>query len=71
MAERQNGVVQWFNDDKDYGFITPDSGAEQLFVHFRAIEGNGFKTLREGQKVTFEAVEGQKGLQADKVQILG
>jgi len=70
MAERQNGTVKLFNDEKGYGFITPESGAD-LFVHFRAIEGNGFKSLKEGQKVTFEAVQGQKGLQADKVQVLG
>jgi cold-shock DNA-binding protein family len=68
MAERQNGTVKWFNDEKGYGFITPESGPD-LFVHFRAIEGNGFKSLKEGQKVTFEAVQGQKGMQADKVQV--
>ncbi|QDY81097.1 cold-shock protein [Streptomyces qinzhouensis] len=70
MAERQNGTVKWFNDEKGYGFITPEAGAD-LFVHFRAIEGNGFKSLKEGQSVTFEAVQGQKGLQADKVQVAG
>ncbi|MFD0339611.1 cold-shock protein [Streptomyces sp. NPDC127117] len=69
MAERQNGTVKWFNDEKGYGFITPESGPD-LFVHFRAIEGNGFKSLHEGQTVTFEAVQGQKGLQADKVQVM-
>ena len=67
MAERQNGTVKWFNDEKGYGFITPESGPD-LFVHFRAIEGNGFKSLKEGQQVTFEAVQGQKGMQADEVQ---
>ncbi|GHH80978.1 cold-shock protein [Kitasatospora indigofera] len=70
MAERQNGTVKWFNDEKGYGFITPESGPD-LFVHFRAIEGDGFKSLAEGQKVTFEAVQGPKGLQADKVQVAG
>ncbi|MEU7635719.1 MULTISPECIES: cold-shock protein [unclassified Streptomyces] len=70
MAERQNGTVKWFNDEKGYGFITPESGPD-LFVHFRAIEGNGFKSLKEGQQVTFEAVQGQKGMQADKVQVAG
>ncbi len=64
---RQTGTVKWFNDEKGFGFITPENGPD-LFVHFRAIEGTGFKTLKEGQKVTFEAVEGQKGMQADKVQ---
>ncbi|MEV7356243.1 MULTISPECIES: cold-shock protein [unclassified Kitasatospora] len=70
MAERQNGTVKWFNDEKGYGFITPESGAD-LFVHFRAIQGSGFKSLVEGQKVTFVAVQGQKGLQADEVQVVG
>ncbi|GAA1332958.1 cold-shock protein [Streptomyces sanglieri] len=70
MAERQNGTVKWFNDEKGYGFITPQSGPD-LFVHFRAIEGNGFKSLKEGQAVTFETVQGQKGMQADKVQAVG
>ncbi|MER6298050.1 cold-shock protein [Kitasatospora sp. NPDC001539] len=68
MAERQTGTVKWFNDEKGYGFISPDSGPD-LFVHFRAIEGSGFKSLVEGQKVSFEAVEGPKGMQADKVRV--
>jgi CspA family cold shock protein len=67
MAERQSGTVKWFNDAKGFGFITPASGPD-LFVHFRAIQGNGFKSLQEGQKVTFIAVQGQKGMQADEVQ---
>ncbi|MEE1825563.1 cold-shock protein [Streptomyces sp. BE20] len=66
MAERQNGTVKWFNDEKGYGFITPESGPD-LFVHFRAIQAEGFKSLFEGQKVTFVAVEGEKGLQAGEV----
>jgi CspA family cold shock protein len=70
MSNRQNGTVKWFNDEKGFGFITPESGPD-LFVHFRAIEGNGFKSLKEGQKVSFVAVQGQKGMQADQVQILG
>lgn len=70
MAERQTGTVKWFNDEKGFGFITPQSGPD-LFVHFRAIEGNGFKSLKEGQTVTFEAVQGQKGMQADKVRAEG
>ncbi|MBL1083777.1 cold-shock protein [Streptomyces actinomycinicus] len=70
MAERQNGTVKWFNDEKGYGFISPESGPD-LFVHFRSVEGDGFKSLSEGQKVTFEAVQGQKGMQADKVRIEG
>lgn len=67
MSNRQSGIVKWFNDEKGFGFITPESGAD-LFVHFRAIQGSGFKSLKEGQKVTFIAVQGQKGLQADDVQ---
>ncbi|MHA5867892.1 cold-shock protein, partial [Pseudomonas aeruginosa] len=62
---RQNGTVKWFNETKGYGFITPESGPD-VFVHFRAIEGNGFKTLAEGQKVSFEVVQGQKGMQAER-----
>ena len=67
MSDRQNGTVKWFNDAKGYGFITPESGSD-LFVHFRSIQGSGFKSLQEGQKVTFVAVQGQKGMQADQVQ---
>ena len=67
MSDRQSGTVKWFNDAKGFGFITPESG-EDLFVHFRSIQGSGFKTLKEGQKVTFTVVKGQKGLQADQVQ---
>ncbi|GAA1001178.1 cold shock domain-containing protein [Nocardiopsis tropica] len=68
MSERQTGTVKWFSEEKGYGFVTPESGPD-LFVHFRAIEGNGFKSLQEGQKVSFEAVQGQKGMQADKVRV--
>ena len=64
------GKVRFYDDEKGFGFITPESGPD-LFVHFRAIEGSGFRSLKEGQKVTFEAVQGQKGMQADKVQVLG
>ena len=66
---RQNGTVKWFNETKGYGFITPESGPD-VFVHFRAIEGNGFKTLAEGQKVSFEVVQGQKGMQAERLQVI-
>ncbi len=66
----QTGVVKWFNDSKGFGFITPEGGGEDLFVHFSAIVGNGFKSLREGQRVEFEVTHGQKGLQAQSVQAL-
>jgi len=65
--ERETGIVKWFNDAKGFGFISRESG-EDVFVHFRAIQGQGFKTLKEGQKVTFAVIEGQKGLQADAVE---
>ncbi|PMV21962.1 MULTISPECIES: cold-shock protein [unclassified Pseudomonas] len=68
MSGRQNGTVKWFNSEKGYGFITPESGPD-LFVHFRAIQGDGYKELKEGQKVTFVAVQGQKGMQADEVAV--
>lgn len=67
-GNRQSGTVKWFNDAKGFGFITPDNGGADLFVHFRAIQGTGFKSLKEGQKVTFVSVQGQKGAQADQVQ---
>ena len=65
------GTVKWFSNDKGYGFITPDAGGEDLFVHFSAIAGSGFKTLEEGAKVSFEVTQGQKGPQATDVQIGG
>ena len=69
MSNRQNGTVKWFNDAKGFGFITPESGND-LFVHFRSIQGTGFKSLQEGQKVTYVAVKGQKGMQADQVRVV-
>jgi CspA family cold shock protein len=57
------GTVKWFNDDKGYGFITPDEGGEEVFVHHSGIAGNGFKSLDEGAKVSYEATQGQKGMQ--------
>ena len=62
-----NGTVKWFNDSKGYGFITPDEGGEDLFAHFSAIEMEGYKSLKEGQRVTFEVTDGQKGKQASKI----
>jgi len=67
MSDRETGTVKWFNDAKGFGFISRQNG-EDVFVHFRAIETQGFKSLKEGQSVSFEVVQGQKGLQADKVQ---
>ena len=67
MADREQGTVKWFNDAKGFGFISRQNG-EDVFVHFRAIETQGFKSLKEGQSVSFEVVQGQKGLQADAVQ---
>ena len=62
------GTVKGFNDTKGYGFITPDEGGEDLFAHFSAIKMDGFKTLKEGQKVSFDVKEGEKGKQADNIQ---
>lgn len=63
------GKVKWFNDSKGYGFITPDDGGEDLFAHFSAINMSGFKTLKEGQKVSFEITDGNKGKkQASNIQ---
>ena len=61
------GTVKWFSDEKGYGFITPDDGSKDLFVHFSNIDGEGFRTLTEGQKVTFDAAEGRKGPEATSV----
>ena len=63
----QEGTVKWFNDEKGYGFISPDDGSEDVFVHYTGIEGSGFKSLEEGAKVTYEVTQGQKGLQAESV----
>jgi CspA family cold shock protein len=63
----QQGTVKWFNDEKGYGFIRPDDGGEDLFVHHTGIVGEGFKSLDEGDKVSYEAAQGRKGLQAENV----
>jgi CspA family cold shock protein len=62
-----NGTVKWFNDSKGYGFITPDEGAKDLFVHHSNIAGNGFKSLAEGARVSYEQREGPKGPEATNV----
>jgi cold shock protein len=61
------GTVKWFNAEKGFGFISPDDNSADIFVHFSAIEGSGFKELQEGQKVSFETTQGPKGLQASAV----
>jgi cold shock protein len=64
------GTVKWFNDAKGFGFITPDEGGDDVFAHFSQIQANGFKTLSENQKVSFDVTEGKKGLQASNIQPL-
>ena len=66
----ETGIVKWFNDGKGFGFITPDSGGKDLFAHFSEIQGTGFKSLAENQRVEFEVKEGQKGLQASNIKPL-
>ena len=63
----QKGTVKWFNETKGFGFITPEDEGTDVFVHFSAIQGEGFKTLTEGDNVSFEIVKGQKGMQAANV----
>ena len=69
MSERKEGTVKWFNSSKGYGFISQQEG-EDVFVHFKSIQGDGFRTLEEGQKVTFTVGEGQKGPQAQEVEVV-
>ncbi len=69
MAERETGTVKWFNDSKGYGFIEREQG-EDIFVHFRAIRGEGYRTLEDGQSVEFTVTEGDKGPQAQDVVVL-
>jgi CspA family cold shock protein len=67
QAMRITGTVKWFNDSKGFGFITPENGQKDCFVHFSAIQGNGFKSLAEGERVEFEIVQGAKGPAAENV----
>ena len=67
LQDMPQGTVKWFNDEKGYGFISPDEGGEDLFVHHTGIAGNGFKSLEEGAKVSYEATQGKKGMQAENV----
>ena len=68
--ERETGTVKWFDSAKGFGFITREEGDDDVFVHFRSIMGDGYRTLNEGQAVEFKLVEGPKGLQAEDVQKL-
>ena len=67
MSDRQSGTVKWFNNAKGFGFITMSDRPDDIFVHFRAIQGDGYRSLNEGQEVEFTLVEGPKGLQAEEV----
>jgi CspA family cold shock protein len=69
-AQMATGVVKWFSDEKGFGFITPDDGGADAFVHFSAIQADGFRTLAEGAKVEFELGQGQKGPQAQNVRVI-
>ncbi|AXT74216.1 cold-shock protein [Vibrio sp. dhg] len=70
MSDRETGSVKWFNENKGFGFITKDSDGKDIFVHFRSISSDGFKTLLEGQKVSFEVESGEKGPQATHVALI-
>ena len=70
MTTAATGTVKWFNETKGFGFISPAGGGEDLFAHFKEIQGSGFKTLKEGQKVEFIAQRGPKGMQATKIRPL-
>lgn len=63
----QSGTVKWFNNAKGYGFIVPEDGSEDIFVHYSTIDGTGFKTLKEGQSVQFEALNSPRGIQTTRV----
>lgn len=69
VMSKTTGIVKWFNADKGFGFITPDNGGSDVFVHFRAIQSEGYKTLVEGQQVQFDVEQGQKGPQAANVTV--
>lgn len=67
---KETGIVKWFNEGKGFGFIAPDSGGKDLFAHFKEIQGTGFKTLLENQKVEFDVTQGQKGPQASNIRVV-
>jgi CspA family cold shock protein len=66
----ETGTVKWFNESKGFGFIAPDNGGKDLFAHFKEIQGTGFKTLAENQRVEFEVTQGQKGPQASRIRAI-
>jgi CspA family cold shock protein len=66
----ETGIVKWFNDSKGFGFISPEQGGKDLFAHFKEIRGEGFKSLSEGQRVSYEVTQGQKGPQASNIRVL-
>ncbi|EKO3892648.1 cold-shock protein [Vibrio metschnikovii] len=70
MSGKVTGSVKWFNETKSFGFLTPDNGGSDVFVHFNSIASEGFKTLAEGQKVSFNVEQGKKGPQAEQVTVL-
>lgn len=65
------GIVKWFNAEKGYGFIQPDDGSEDLFAHFSAINSNGYRALNEGDSVAYDSEQGQRGMQATNITVLG
>lgn len=67
IRKMATGTVKWFNDSKGFGFISPDDGGDDLFAHFSEIQADGFKSLQEGQKVSFNVTQGRKGLQASAI----
>ena len=67
---KATGIVKWFNAEKGFGFITQDNGSADVFVHYRAIQSDGYKSLNEGQRVSFDVEKGQKGLQAANVSVV-
>jgi CspA family cold shock protein len=70
LRNMPQGTVKWFSEEKGYGFIEPDDGSDDLFVHYSAITGSGFRSLEEGAKVSYEATRGKKGMQAENVSVV-
>jgi len=69
-SNTETGTVKWFNEGKGFGFITPETGGKDLFAHFKEIRAEGFKSLTEGQRVTYEVTQGQKGPQASNIRFI-